>query len=194
MSGTLEGQLYRRVTRLQRRYGMNSEEATDIVHEALAACLDCLRRRYPADAPDSLLHHLNYGFLDVVIQKRVADHYRHQRCQQRAMAECAKASTPCDVERQAATLLLAGEIWDALPENCREVVYLRLYEQCPWAETAQATGLSVSAVKMRFQRGIEHARKNLLTACDESPLSNDCTIEEVLADESAHPLEEGETD
>ncbi|GBC96523.1 hypothetical protein HRbin16_02329 [bacterium HR16] len=185
MSRTLLDRLRGRIVRVQCQCGISFEEATDVVYESLAACLCCLRAKHPDEPADSLLTHLEPGFLDAVIRKRVADRYRRQRCEQRAIAECTKALTVCDPEQRAFTLLLADEIWDALPENCREVVYLRIYEQCSWDEIAQATGLGVSAAKMRFQRGIEQAWKNLGVTCDESSSSNDFSIGSIPAGETA---------
>lgn len=186
MSRTLLDRLRGRIVRVQCQCGISFEEATDVVYESLAACLCCLRAKHPDEPADSLLTYLEPGFLDAVIRKRVADRYRRQRCEQRAIAECTKALTVCDPEQRAFTLLLADEIWDALPENCREVVYLRIYEQCSWDEIAQATGLGVSAAKMRFQRGIEQARKNLGVTCDESSSSNDFFIGSISASETAY--------
>ncbi len=42
-----------------------------------------------------------------------------------------------------------------LPDDVREVVRLRLFEEMPVAEVAQALGLGESAVKHRFRRGAE---------------------------------------
>lgn len=191
MSRTLLDRLRGRIVRVQCQCGMSYEQATDVVYESLAACLCCLRAQHPDEPADSLLTHLQPGFLDAVIRKRVADHYRRQRCEQRAVAERTKALTVCDPEQQAFTLLLADEIWDALPENCRKMVYLRIYEQCSWEEIAQATGLSISAAKMRFQRGIEQARKKLGVTCDESSPSNDFFIGSTPAGASAYTSEAG---
>jgi DNA-directed RNA polymerase specialized sigma24 family protein len=136
MSRTLLDCVRERIVRVQREYGMSCEEATDVVRESLTACLCCLRAHHPDEPADGLLSHLMPGFLDTVIRKRVANHYRRQRLEQRAIAECTRALAARTPEQQALTLLLADEIWDALPENCRQVVYLRIYEQCSWDEIA----------------------------------------------------------
>jgi RNA polymerase sigma factor (sigma-70 family) len=192
MSRTLLDCVRERIVRVQRQYGMSCEEATDVVCESLTACLCCLRAHHPDKPADGLLSHLMPGFLDTVIRKRVADHYRRQRLEQRAIAECTRALVARTPEQQALTLLLADEIWDALPENCRQVVYLRIYEQCSWDEMAQVTGLGVSTTKMRFQRGIEQARKKLGVTCDESSPSNDFFIGSTLAGETALSPDGGE--
>lgn len=189
MSRTLLDRLRARIVHVQRECGMSFEEATDVIYESLAACLCYLRAQHPDESADGLLTHLELGFLDTVIRKRVADHYRRQRCEQRAIAECTRALEARNPEQQAFTLLFADGIWDALPENCREVVYLRIYEQCSWDEIARATGLGVSAAKMRFQRGVEQARKNLGVTCDETTPSNDFFVGGNPAGETAHTPE-----
>lgn len=191
---TLLRRLRRCIAHLCCQHRLGLEEATDIACESLAACLCYLRDRYPDEPADGLLRYLEPGFLEAVVRKRVADHYRRQRCERRAIAECAKELSVPDPQQQALTLLRADEIWDALPENCWEVVHLRVYEQYSWNEIAQATGLSVSAAKMRFQRGIEQARKNLGVPCDESPPTNDLSIGSAPAGETAYTVTGGEDD
>ncbi|GIV15033.1 MAG: hypothetical protein KatS3mg022_0468 [Armatimonadota bacterium] len=192
MSDTLLQLLRRCAARLRGLPGMTTEEATDIASESLATCLCWLRRQYLDEIADDLSLHLPPALFEAVVRKRVADHYRHQRCEQHAIAEWIKQLSVFDSEQRSFTLLLADEIWDALPGNCREVVYLRIYEQCSWYEIAQATGLGVSAAKMRFQRGIEQARKKLGVTCDESSPSNDFFIGSTLAGEIAYTPDGGE--
>ncbi|MCS6830511.1 MAG: sigma-70 family RNA polymerase sigma factor [Armatimonadota bacterium] len=193
MPDTLFTRLRRCIACLQHRYRMSAEEATDVVCEALAACLHYLRSLHPEEPPDVLLRYMEPGLLESIVQKRVADYYRRQAREQRAIKECLKQLPAVDPDQQALTLLLVDEIWNALPNNCRQVVYLRIYEQCSWEEIAQAIGISVSAAKMRFQRGIAQARKNLGVTCDESPLSNDLSSENLSAGENADAAKGGES-
>lgn len=192
MPDTLLQLLRRCAARLRGQPGMTTEAATDIARESLVACLCWLRRQYPDEIADDLSLHLPPALFEAVVRKRVADHYRHQRCEQHAIAEWMKQLSVLDSEQRTFTLLLANEIWDALPENCRQVVYLRIYEQCSWDEIAQVTGLGVSAAKMRFQRGIEQAQKKLGVTCDESSPSNDFFIGSTLAGETAYTPDGGE--
>jgi RNA polymerase sigma-70 factor (ECF subfamily) len=49
----------------------------------------------------------------------------------------------------------------ALPAKLRAVAILALVEETPYAEIAEATGLSVSAVKSRVFRAVRMLRKKL---------------------------------
>ncbi len=53
---------------------------------------------------------------------------------------------------------------DGMPEELREVVRLRLFEQLPLEEIARRVGIGASAVRHRFRKGSETYLKRLRTA------------------------------
>lgn len=169
----LWGLLRHHVTCLRRRFGMTYEEAEEVVDSALAECLVCIRRAHPEEHPDNLLTYLHPRFLQNVVKAHVADHYRNLLREQSAIRTLGAGYLPDDPEQKAMVELSAEEIWRALPSYCVEIVRLRVFEQCSWDEIARITGLSVSAVKMRYQRGVLQARAQLNGGCDEIHASDD---------------------
>lgn len=49
-----------------------------------------------------------------------------------------------------------------LPENYRDVIYLRYIEDLSYQQIAEATGLPVSTIETRLFRGKKQLQKNLL--------------------------------
>lgn len=64
-----------------------------------------------------------------------------------------------------------------LPDELREIVRLRLFEQCPLEEIAARQNLGVSAVRHRFRKGSEQYVRMLRSALTSRPVATDCAAE-----------------
>jgi len=90
------------------------------------------------------------------------------RCATRARAREAAAAVPEVLADDGATLAAKAELHrrlldavDALPEQMREAILLRYFEQLPPKEIAGRLGVSVNTVHTRLQRGRERLRADL---------------------------------
>ncbi len=100
-------------------------------------------------------------WLYTITNRQIADFYRKR---QRTINEDVSVSLE-DVERtlpssehnqdQLDDQMLIQRALDALPEHYREVILLRLIDQCPFAEIAVRRGQSVDAVKSLYRRAIQ---------------------------------------
>lgn len=66
-----------------------------------------------------------------------------------------------------------GDALDVLPEETREVVRLRLFEDLTMDEVARRTGLGVSGARHRFRRGFEECPRLLIGRLDPSDSAQD---------------------
>lgn len=66
---------------------------------------------------------------------------------------------------------------ESLPEEFREIVRLRAFEQLPLDEIAQRSGLGVEAVRHRFRKGSALYARRLKSALDTSLRSREITTE-----------------
>jgi RNA polymerase sigma factor (sigma-70 family) len=83
----------------------------------------------------------------------------------------AGSTTPSKVAIYREQAEVMRQALDALPEECREIVRLRLLERQPVEEIAAALGLGVSAVRHRFRKGAERYAQLLRAALGSRPSS-----------------------
>lgn len=90
-----------------------------------------------------------------------ADNSAHLARESDAAAEPVATTTPSRLAmyREQAAIMIAA--LTAVPEDCREVVRLRLFEELQSQEVASRIGIGESAVRHRFRRGIVVYRKQL---------------------------------
>jgi len=72
------------------------------------------------------------------------------------------ATTPSRAAEASERALAMGEALEALPEELREVVRLRLFEDLQLAEIAERLDLGASAVAHRFRKGAAEYRRHLV--------------------------------
>lgn len=72
-----------------------------------------------------------------------------------------QSTTPSRIASDAEEATLMRTALESLPEDLREVVRRRLFEEQPVAEVAEALALGESAVKHRFRKGAELYRARL---------------------------------
>ncbi len=99
-------------------------------------------------------------WLYTITNRQIAEFYRKR---QRTINEDQSVSLE-DIEHTMPTAehereqleerLLIQTALDALPDHYREVIFLRLIDQCPFAEIAAKRGQSVDAVKSLYRRAI----------------------------------------
>lgn len=80
-----------------------------------------------------------------------------------------QSTTPSRIASDAEEARLMRAALESLPEELREVVRRRLFEEQPVAEVAAALGLGESAVKHRFRRGAELYRARLEALISQAP-------------------------
>ena len=84
----------------------------------------------------------------------------------------ARSTTPSRVASWRERASLIREALDAVPDDCREIVRLRLFEELSVEEVADRVGLGISATKHRFRKGFDTYHrliKGLLGSRDEKP-------------------------
>ncbi len=163
---------------------MTDAGATDAVWRALSTdLLAWLRRRVPDDAADDLLQDVFLrvherrgdlrdedriaGWVFRVARNAVVDWHRKKRPTAALDAEQPSDDTPNDDSvrlRQTLARWTAATIED-LPEKYRDILKLTELEELPYKTVASRTGLSVSGVKTRVQRGRELLRAKLQRCC-----------------------------
>jgi RNA polymerase sigma-70 factor, ECF subfamily len=99
-------------------------------------------------------------WLYTITNRQIAEFYRKR---QRTINEDQSVSLE-DIERTMPTSehnreqldeqMLVQRALDALPEHYREVIFMRIIDQCPFAEIAVRRGQSVDAVKSLYRRAI----------------------------------------
>lgn len=85
------------------------------------------------------------------------DHHAHNE----PLSHLARSTTPSRIaaHREEADIMLRA--LDGVPEECREIVRLRLFDELPTSTIADRLGLGESAVRHRFRRGAAAYRQEL---------------------------------
>ncbi|MFQ3609980.1 MAG: hypothetical protein SNJ72_00650 [Fimbriimonadales bacterium] len=171
--------MVRRVCRwtrwLRSRYGVRWEDAEDIVQEVRV----CLLVRYLSEAPDAeeqaLAEHIDSvpePLFKCMLHARLVDFLRRARREADAYEAFMSAMSVERMEADWMEPLLEAQVVAAFPENA-QMIAQRVSEGYSWSEIAQQMGLSQSAVKMRFWRGVAHVRQIWGITCDDSTDSDD---------------------
>jgi RNA polymerase sigma-70 factor, ECF subfamily len=129
------------------------QDVDDVVQEIFIATIRSLK---------GFEHRSQFStWLYTIVNRQIAEFYRKR---QRTISEDQTVSLD-DIERTVPTpehdreqmdeQMLIKRALDNLPEHYREVILLRLVDQCPFAEIAEKRGQSVDAVKSLYRRAIQ---------------------------------------
>ena len=129
--------------------------AEDLLQTVLVATLSCR----PALARDT-------GATDAYVRRALRNEHISAWRRRRRRAEClvAQLPEPEAATTEAARLAQRDELWalvKSLPRAQRAAVVLRFYEDMTEAQTAQALGCSIGAVKSNTSRGLQRLRRQL---------------------------------
>jgi len=163
---------------LMRRYGVCRADAEDILQASLLRLVHEYRVKHP-DANETELQ----AYLDMLPEGvlyrtlhwqacnwlRQACNWRRARQREQTMMACWMQQRPCedDPEQAAVERVYAEWLASLLPDGAREIHAL-LEAGYTWDEIATQLGVSPSAAKMRFQRGVALVRQQLGLGCDDS--------------------------
>lgn len=168
---------------LTRRYALDRADAEDLLQASLMRLLRNFLHDYP-NASEAEQEAYLEGLSDACVYRTLHWHYcdwrRSRVREQQALLHLAELQAVCEppeivvLERLECQCLLAQ-----MPEPARDVALLWL-EGYTWREIAEQLGISVSAAKMRFSRGVEAVRVDLGTRCDDRAvcvvnLSGECS-------------------
>ena len=147
---------YSEIYRFLRRRSGSDAEAEELAQAVFADAVAGLKRLRP-DGPPVL------AWLYTVARRRAIDHARRTERAARTLARIeagrAVAVEPSYGESVAADIRAALQ---ALPEPQRRVVVMKLLEGLSFAQIAAAVGATEAACKMRFARGLEEVRDQLV--------------------------------
>ncbi|MGE0747159.1 MAG: sigma-70 family RNA polymerase sigma factor [Rhodospirillales bacterium] len=146
---TLLGQLGDHLRRYYlRRLGRDrAADAEDLVQEALMA-VHARRATYDTDAPFT-------AWVHAIARYKLVDHYRRRRIRATVPLDDADAVFAADAAGPAAARHDVERLLETLPDRPRTLIRMVRIEGQSVAETAAATGLSQSAVKVGIHRGIK---------------------------------------
>ena len=153
MNGVAEGAFRRHYGHvygyLRRRLG-DHERAEELTQDVFAAAASALPEERPGDPPV-------LAWLYTLARRRFADEAR-RRGRERRISSLLKPSATPDYTPVAGAL---REALAALPGGQAQVVVLKLVRGLTFAEIGEQVGLTESAAKMRFVRGLEQLRADL---------------------------------
>lgn len=159
------GELIQRYDRLifslMRRYAHNAEEARDLAQRAFLKSFEAAPRTLPRLAKD-LAHPFRAWLVRVAINI-AKNHVRDARRWARApLAVSAEGVSPLpDAQVQLETEELRRRTREAvlqLPKRQREVFTLRIDAELPFAEIAQAIGITENNAKVHFHHAVRRLR------------------------------------
>ncbi len=155
---------------ITRRYELSQSDAEDILQESLVRLLKAYRRHHP-DASEAeleaFLDGLPDNILHLTVRRQVLNLWRSRRREQEALARWAQpAAFLSDPEGEAIAHLEEQWLYQQLPAAA-QAIYDLLEAGYSWDEIALQLGISASAAKMRFQRGVETVRRNCCSGCDD---------------------------
>ncbi|MCA8978087.1 MAG: sigma-70 family RNA polymerase sigma factor, partial [Planctomycetes bacterium] len=107
------------------------------------------------------------GWLVAVMRHRAGKHHRGERRRQlreRAMPEAEPMASPARIVEHADTLRRLTAALTGLPEPYLGTLMLRFFEDLPPTAIAERTGVPVTTVKSRLQRGLAMLRQRLAAA------------------------------
>lgn len=149
------------------------EVAVDILADTFAVALES-RQRFRGCEPDAAGAWL-YG----IARHRLADHYRRDGAQRRALARLGIERRPLtDVEYERIEELAGSrelrdrvaEELDALPIDQREAVRLRVVEEQGYKTLARTLDISQDTARARVSRGLQALRATIDAAAAAKPL------------------------
>ncbi len=170
---------------LIQRFTLSRDDAEDLVQESLIECVETYRRDHPnaSDAEqEAYLRRLPEAFVHRLLYWRFCNWCRAQAREHQALEHWAACfMREEDAEQSVMQYLECERALSQMPDTAREVVRLWL-EGYSWQEISARLGISVSAAKMRFQRGVEAVRVVWGIRCDDRAvcgvnLSGECEKE-----------------
>lgn len=170
---------------LMKRFELCLDDAEDLVQESLMECVETYQRAHPSASEveqEAYLNSLPDSFIARLLYWRFCNWRRARTREQQALEHWAACfMREEDPEQSVMEYLECERALSQMPDTAREVVQLWL-KGCSWQEISAQLGISVSAAKMRFQRGIEAVRALWGIRCDDRAvcgvnLSGECEKE-----------------
>jgi len=128
-------------------------DVDDVVQEIFIAAIRSLRTFEQRSQFSTWLY--------TIVNRQIADFYRKRN---RTIGEDQTVSLE-DIEHTVQTTvgtreqmdeeMIIKKALDGLPDHYREIIFMRLIDQCPFAEIAEKRGQSVEAVKSLYRRAIQ---------------------------------------
>ncbi len=155
---------------IARRYELSLSDAEDILQESLIRLLKAYCRHHP-DASEAeleaFLDALPDNTLHLTVRRQVLNLWRSRQREQEALERWAQQeASSSDPEGEAIAHLEEQRLYQQLPAAA-QAIYDLLEAGYRWDEIALQLGISASAAKMRFQRGVEEVRRNCGSGCDD---------------------------
>jgi RNA polymerase sigma-70 factor (ECF subfamily) len=131
------------------------EVAEDIVQEVFVKLWE---------SPEITIEKSLKAYLFLMVRNRCIDFLRALQVEDKRKKKLLEAqilSDTTDLEFDEATSEIIKRTINELPEQCRQVYNLSVYEDMKYNEIAQELGISVSAVKVQMFRARKYLRENL---------------------------------
>jgi len=131
------------------------EVAEDIVQEVFIKLWE---------SPEIKIEKSLKSYLFLMVRNRCIDFLRALQVEDKRKKKLLEAqilSDTTDLEFDEATSEVIKRTIDELPEQCRQVYSLSVYEDLKYNEIARELGISVSAVKVQMFRARKYLRENL---------------------------------
>jgi len=155
----------RQIFSMAYRLAGDYDEAADLAQEAFLRIYRMLDRYDPQKKFFSWMYRVAQNSCLNALNKRPSNVIPVERAEEYMAPADSPASYGAEPEQNYLNQELRQNIDQAiaeLPENYRDVIYLRYIEDLSYQQIAEATGLPVSTIETRLFRGKKQLQKNLL--------------------------------
>lgn len=159
------GQLFEKyhaaMFRFSETYVFAPEVAEDIVQEVFIKLWE---------SPNIKIEKSLKSYLFLMVRNRCIDHLRNRQIEDKKKKKLLEAqilSDSTNIEFDERTSEIIKRTINELPDQCRLVYQMSIYESKKYAEIAQEMDISVSAVKVQMFRARKYLRENLYILRDQ---------------------------
>lgn len=147
--------------RFAETFVFRAEVAEDIVQEVFIKIWE---------VPNIRIEKSLKSYMFLMVRNRSIDYLRALQVEDKKMKKLLEAqilSDTTDLEFDEATSQLIKRTINKLPEQCRQVYKLSVYDSLKYNDIAQQLNISVSAVKVQMFRARKYLRENLYFLCND---------------------------
>lgn len=141
--------------RFAETYVFGSEVAEDIVQEVFIKLWE---------SPNIKIERSLKSYLFLMVRNRCIDHLRRLQVEDKKMKKLFEAqilSDSTDIEFDEFTSKIIKKTINELPDQCRQVYQMSIYDSKKYSEISTELGISVDSVKVQMFRARKYLRENL---------------------------------
>jgi DNA-directed RNA polymerase specialized sigma24 family protein len=133
--------------------GIGSDDAEDLVQDALLQAFEYLQRQHPDDSPEALESRITDALICCILRRRMVDLHRAKRRELRLFEYLAEHLFLSPDAHERWEIQAAHEVLESLPEFWQAVARWRA-EGYSWRQIATETGKPIGTLAVGLERAV----------------------------------------